>query len=179
MSDTYVGIMDFWPEVGEHCDRKIAFDSGRGFFVAKVEEEHFVSSETLSGVKEKIDRALSFQEKAKREKLTPVKVVRVHKANILGRNSDEDLLEDVEIVALHAGNGNAVIKTSKGKKEQVSWGYSEFLKPMTDEEKAEYQRLDKARRLADKEFEEHLARFLIRGKVGEYAREVWKLPKGE
>lgn len=174
--DNYGGLCDWWPKVTEYSGVQIYLDNERGNFVAKLEEEHFVSSATLEGVKEKIDRALSFKEKSKKEKLDPIPVVRISKSSTLDRFTGKDILEDVKIVSLHAGNGNAIIQDAKGKKHQISWGYSEFLKPLTPEEKEEYARLDKARREADKKFEEFHDKFLIRGKVDAYAREVWKLP---
>jgi hypothetical protein len=176
MSDNYGSILERWPVVQEdHRGKKIFLDTGEGCFVSKIEEEHFVSSDTLKGVKEKIDRALSFQEMAKKEKLDPIKVIRKVRGTFEDR--DDFTLEDVAIVALHAGNGNPIIKTSKGKKEQISWSYGSFLTPMTPEERGEYRRLYKANQDADKAFKKFENKFQILDKVEEYARKIWKLPQ--
>jgi hypothetical protein len=176
MSDNYCGIMDFWPKAGEHFGLSIFLDTGGGEFVCKLEEEYFVSAETLTGVKKKIERFFTFKEKTKREKLTPIPVVHIETDKWDGGKLPT--FEDVQVFALHAGNGNAIIKDSKGKKEQVSWSYSTFHKPMTEAERAEYVRLYIVYKTAEKAYSDYDEKFVIH-QLKKYAREVWHLPKEE
>lgn len=177
MGDNYEAILDRWPVVQQFSGVEIVLDTDRGIFVAKIEAEHIVSSETLTGVKEKIDRAFSFKEKAKKDKLTPIPVLRVESRDPYDHETIPTL-EDVNILSLHAGNGNVIIQDSRGKKEQVTWGYGHFLVPMTSGEREDYDRLVRAKIAAENAFREFEEKFRIDGSLEDFARKTWKLPKG-
>lgn len=156
--------------VGSHQGVQLWLDHSYMKFVAEPEEGQTITADSHQGLKDKIDslRARKKQEAKARSKKTPIPVI---KRSDRGQRWGE--LIRSQIVGLHDGTGHPIIKVGAARAVQEGYSHRYYYKDMTDDQIAEYDRLRKAAKDAEKAVEVHMKKFKFEVGLAEFAKKTW------